>query len=78
MIGFKNTNNKLAVQEEPAVSTNLPDVEELIRMKGMHEAQKVLQEYLSPFFYPLLRDQERDVFFMKRLRKIRERYFEIL
>lgn len=76
MIGFKNTNNKLAVIEEPQVQTNLPCVEDLIRMKGIQEANRIMQEYFCSSSYPMLRDEKRDCFFMERLRKIKERYFD--
>ncbi len=77
MIGFKNTNNKI-VPKETIVNTNLPNVEELIQMKGLQTAHLILSEYLSPDKYPLMKGDERDVFFMKKLRKIKELYFENL
>lgn len=78
MIGFKNTNNKVMVVEPHEVKTNLPNVEELIKMKGLQTAHLVLQEYLCTHSYPLMRGDERDAFFIKKLRKIRELYFESL
>ncbi|MCZ2084145.1 MAG: hypothetical protein LC112_07705 [Flavobacteriales bacterium] len=75
MIGFKNTNNKVAVIE-PQPQTDLPCVEELIKMKGFQEAQKIMLEYFDQGNYPLLRAEKRDCFFIERLRKVKERYFD--
>ena len=76
MIGFKNTNNKLAVIEKPQERAELPCIEDLIKMKGFQEANRIVTEYFSSGAYPMLRDEKRDCFFMERLRKIKERYFD--
>ena len=74
MIGFKNTNSKLELVE-PQVQSNLPNVEDLIKMKGMQEVQKLVHQYFN-HAYPLLNPEERDLLFTKQLRKIKERYFD--
>ncbi|WP_312148805.1 hypothetical protein [Empedobacter sp.] len=75
MIGYKNTNNKLQLRQE-VVEKEDYEVEDLIKMKGVQMAHQVLLEYFSESAYPLMINENRDEFFMKKLRKIRERYFE--
>lgn len=74
MIGFKNTNNKVQLYK-PAQEERL-NADDIIYIKGIQTAQQVLMEYFSTDTYPLLRGEDRDAFFIKKLRKIKERYFD--
>lgn len=79
-IGFKVTDNKLAVyQPEPVNNVSELDlnlnIEQLMKIKGREQALMVLNEYFDNYMYPLLNGDKRDEFFIGRLRQIRERFF---
>ncbi|WP_300977424.1 hypothetical protein [Flavobacterium sp.] len=77
-IGFKNTNNKVEVYQapsEPVLNTKEVSVEQMMKLKGYEQGWQILQEYFNEYMYPLLNGDQRDAFFIERLRKTRERFF---
>lgn len=76
-IGFKVTDNKLAVIEEHFEEEYIT-AEEILRAAGREKLLKLVDEYTTPYAYPLLKGDRRDEFFIERLRRINERYFEPL
>lgn len=81
-IGFRQSNTDLSNETEVKLnnSSNLEIDERLadriVKMKGWQKASKILEEYFRNDMYPFLKDEKRDDFFIKKLSKIRERYFE--
>lgn len=78
MIGFKTQTTQVQQlqQAQNPVMQEIPQIDDLVKMKGLQQAQTILLEYMSDYSYPLLQGEERDKFFMNRLRKVKERYFE--
>lgn len=80
-IGFKVTDNKLMVVEEPKVQPQQVQeiqelsLEQMLRLKGREQALMILNEYFDSYMYPLLSAKKRDEFFIGRLRMVKERFF---
>ncbi len=69
--------NQVMEKELTHITTNNQiDVDAVIEQRGMLEAIRVVSEYLDKCKYPLMRGKERDEMVLKKLIKIRERYFE--
>ncbi len=51
-------------------------VANLLKQEGMVKAITILNEYFSSSYLPLMRGGERDIMYIAKLRKIKERYFE--
>ncbi|RTY80699.1 hypothetical protein EKL97_10565 [Flavobacterium sp. LS1P28] len=81
-IGFKVTDNKLAVitpEQEMENKFGKPQeltFEEVLELKGYEQGLQLLKDYFCKYSYPLLNGEQRDAFFMDKLRKTRERFFE--
>lgn len=75
-VGFKTQSYKNTNYQLNLIENNTPDVETLIKIKGMQEGIKILQMYFDNKNYPLLNLEQRTSFFMEKLQKIKERYFD--
>jgi hypothetical protein len=80
-IGFKVTDNKVAIYEQAnsndySTQTNDLNFEQLMKIKGMEKAIAVIQDYFSSHKFPLVED--RDKFFIEKLKDIKRRFFELI
>ena len=81
-IGFKVTDNKVAVitpEQEMEYKFGKPQeltVEDALKLKGYEQGLQLLKDYFDNYAYPLLNGEQRDTYFMNKLRKTRERFFE--
>ena len=81
-IGFKVTDNKLAVitpEQEMENKFGKPQeltFEQALELKGYEKGFQLLKDYFCKYSYPLLVGEQRDSFFIDKLRKTRERFFE--
>ncbi|WP_376777438.1 hypothetical protein [Flavobacterium covae] len=78
-IGFKVTNNKVALYENPQdtadfAQTNDVSFEQMMRLKGIEQGFKLIQEYFNTTF-PGLTPEQRDEKYFNELRNIRSRFF---
>lgn len=81
-IGFKVTDNKLAVitpeQELEHKFSNTQELtfDQMLQVKGYEQGLEILQEYFNRYSHPMLKGEQRDLFFLEKLRKTKQRFFE--
>lgn len=73
-IGFKREAELQKVNQSPEVQ-NL-GLNEHLKIRGYDTAIQILYEYLDSAHRPFLKDTARDEFFMQRLRKVKQRFFD--
>lgn len=78
-IGFKVTDNKLAVIEQQQSSftkTNDVSFEQMMQLKGLEQGLELLKLYFNSCYMPLV--PNRDAYFFEELKKIKHRFYEPL
>lgn len=49
---------------------------EILVQEGLQQALKLVKEYVSGSYLPLVKGQARDQMYMEKMRKVKERYFD--